>query len=317
MDVIEAIHTRRSIRSYLHQPVGRELIEQMIWDAAQAPPPFSGQATLGLSMLFFRAVERISAYGDEALHDARDNHPDEPGWEWTDRPEFEVFWCASALIIISGRVEDCCRAGQNLMLSAHAKRSRHLLGGFANVVAENRTRQGKTKDFARVGARLGTVSRLSGSDFRGPATQAAPDHLARMSTAMAIGLVSRDRRSAMGAPVAGPSWDNAPPDRCCRKPSAENHHLFAPAAVNHCQGALRHRTCRWSAYDLRGAVGRVQVAGGHGAAAMFTIVTTNANLIMAELHDRMSAILEPQDLPTWLGEVGRPSVRKVWPAANS
>ena len=49
----------------------------------------------------------------------------------------------------------------------------------------------------------------------------------------------------------------------------------------------------------------------------FTIVTTNANLIMAELHDRMSAILEPQDLPTWLGEVGRPSVRKVWPAANS
>ena len=48
----------------------------------------------------------------------------------------------------------------------------------------------------------------------------------------------------------------------------------------------------------------------------FTIVTTNANLIMAELHDRMSAILEPQDLPTWLGEVGRPSVRKVWPVSK-
>ena len=43
MDVIEAIHTRRSIRSYLHQPVERELIEQVIWDAAQAPPPFSGR----------------------------------------------------------------------------------------------------------------------------------------------------------------------------------------------------------------------------------------------------------------------------------
>ena len=119
MDVIEAIHTRRSIRSYLHQPVERELIEQVIWDAAQAPPPFSGQLPWTFNVV--QGVERISAYGDEALQYARDNHPDEPGWEWTDRPEFEVFWGASALIIISGRVEDCCRAGQNLMLSAHAR----------------------------------------------------------------------------------------------------------------------------------------------------------------------------------------------------
>jgi nitroreductase len=37
MDVIEAIHTRRSMRSYLHQRVERELIEQVIWDTAQAP----------------------------------------------------------------------------------------------------------------------------------------------------------------------------------------------------------------------------------------------------------------------------------------
>jgi nitroreductase len=119
MDVVEAIHTRRSIRSYSTQPVERELIEQVIWDAAQAPPPFSGQLPWTFNVV--QGVERISAYGDEALQYARDNHPDEPGWEWTDRPEFEVFWGAPALIIISGRVEDCCRAGQNLMLSAHAR----------------------------------------------------------------------------------------------------------------------------------------------------------------------------------------------------
>ena len=119
MDVIEAIHTRRSIRAYSPRLVEREAIEDIIWDAAQAPPPFSGQLPWTFNVV--QGVDRISAYGDEALQYARDNHPDEPGWEWTERPEFEVFWGASALIIISGRVEDCCRAGQNLMLSAHAR----------------------------------------------------------------------------------------------------------------------------------------------------------------------------------------------------
>jgi putative SOS response-associated peptidase YedK len=35
----------------------------------------------------------------------------------------------------------------------------------------------------------------------------------------------------------------------------------------------------------------------------FTIITTNANAIVGELHDRMPVILEPRDWPTWLGEV--------------
>ena len=42
MDVIEAIHTRRSIRSYSPRLVERELIEDIIWDAAQAPPRSAG-----------------------------------------------------------------------------------------------------------------------------------------------------------------------------------------------------------------------------------------------------------------------------------
>jgi nitroreductase len=96
-----------------------ELLEAVIWDAAQAPPPFRGELPWTFNVV--QGVERISAFGDEALQYARDNHPDEPGWEWTNRPGFQVFWGAPALVIISGRVEDCCRAGQNLMLSAHAR----------------------------------------------------------------------------------------------------------------------------------------------------------------------------------------------------
>jgi nitroreductase len=119
MDVIDAIHTRRSVRSYSSRRVEHDIIKEIIWDAAQAPPPFSGQMPWTFNVV--EGVERISTFGDEALQYARDNHPDEPGWEWTDRPGFLVFWGAPALVIISGRVEDCCRAGQNLMLSAHAR----------------------------------------------------------------------------------------------------------------------------------------------------------------------------------------------------
>ena len=39
MDVLEAIHTRRSIRAYLPRPVDPALVEQIINDAAQAPRP--------------------------------------------------------------------------------------------------------------------------------------------------------------------------------------------------------------------------------------------------------------------------------------
>ena len=37
------------------------------------------------------------------------------------KPGFQIFWDAPVLIVISGELEDCCRAGQNLMLSAHAR----------------------------------------------------------------------------------------------------------------------------------------------------------------------------------------------------
>jgi nitroreductase len=43
MEVIDAIHSRRSICSYQPNPVDHDLIESVIWDAAQAPPPFNGE----------------------------------------------------------------------------------------------------------------------------------------------------------------------------------------------------------------------------------------------------------------------------------
>ena len=119
MDVIKAIHGRRSVRSYDPRPVDRDLIEGVILDAAQAPPPFRGQTPWAFNIV--QGVERIAAYGARAMDYTRNHRPDGPGWDWLERPGFKIFWDAPVLIIISGPVGDCSRAGQNLMLSAHAR----------------------------------------------------------------------------------------------------------------------------------------------------------------------------------------------------
>jgi nitroreductase len=119
MDTIEAIRTRRSIRSFRSDPVEHGLIAEIIADAAQAPPPFAGQVPWSFSVL--EGAERIAALGERALVYARENRPDGPGYDWTRREGFKAFWNAPVVIVIAGPVQDCCRAGQNLMLSAHAR----------------------------------------------------------------------------------------------------------------------------------------------------------------------------------------------------
>src|SRR5262245_14745690 len=85
MDVIEAIHKRRSVRSYEPKPVERDLIEALMLDAAQAPPPRRGQSPPWVFNVV-EGVRRIEAYGARAMDHARNHHPDEPGWDWLDRP---------------------------------------------------------------------------------------------------------------------------------------------------------------------------------------------------------------------------------------
>jgi nitroreductase len=119
MDTIEAIHGRRSIRSYEDRDVERAVIEAVIDDAAQAPPPFSGLVPWTFNIIEGR--ERIAAYGARAMQYAKDNRTGDPIWNWVDMPGFKVFWDAPVVIIISGPSADCVRAGQTLMLSAHAR----------------------------------------------------------------------------------------------------------------------------------------------------------------------------------------------------
>jgi nitroreductase len=125
MDVIEAIHGRRSIRAYRSEPVARALIEEIVWAAVQAPtPPVSGEMPWAVCVI--EGMDRLAAYGDRAKQYAREHQQDRRCWTWPDRPDFKVFWNAPVAVLICGRNDnseapfDCCRAGQNLLLAAHA-----------------------------------------------------------------------------------------------------------------------------------------------------------------------------------------------------
>jgi nitroreductase len=124
MDTITAIHTRRSIRDYEKRPVAREIIAEILWDAAQAPTtPVSGPFLFHV----IEGVARIADMGEHAKQYARDHRPDAAGYSWAVRADFKVFLDAPAVIVISGHadnaesIQDCNRAGQNLVLSAHAR----------------------------------------------------------------------------------------------------------------------------------------------------------------------------------------------------
>jgi nitroreductase len=124
MDTITAIHTRRSIRDYEKRAVEREIIADILWDAAQAPTtPVSGPFLFNV----IEGVARIADFGERALQYARAHRPDTVGYSWADRSDFKVFLDAPVVIVISGHadnsqsIQDCNRAGQNLMLSAHTR----------------------------------------------------------------------------------------------------------------------------------------------------------------------------------------------------
>lgn len=126
MDVFEAIHSRRSIRKYRPDPVDRAALQSLLFAAVQAPtPPVSGATPWALCVIEGR--DRLAGYGARAKQFARDQAPEAGPSTWAERPDFEVFWGAPAVVLFcarSGNPEtpfDCCRAAQNFMLAAHAR----------------------------------------------------------------------------------------------------------------------------------------------------------------------------------------------------
>lgn len=127
MHTVDAIHTRRSVRAYQPRPVDRHLIEEILWDAAQAPTP-SVSGAEPFTFVVIEGADKVALCGARALAFARASRPQGPGYAWLDQEDFSVFFDAPVVILICAVPDelgqaafDCTRAGQNLMLSAQAR----------------------------------------------------------------------------------------------------------------------------------------------------------------------------------------------------
>lgn len=127
MDTLDAIYQRRSVRAYRAKHVDRDVVDKLLDAAVQAPSAMNAQpwafAVIQdrelLDDLSTRAkAHLLGTYDQDArLSRYRDVLSD---------PEFDIFYGAGLLIIVCAGTEglvpaeDCCLAGENLMLAAVA-----------------------------------------------------------------------------------------------------------------------------------------------------------------------------------------------------
>lgn len=141
MDIKEAIYTRRSIRAYKDQPVGKELIEQVIDAAIHAPSAMNGQPWGFAVIQDKQALQSLSDKTKAFLVAHVDKFPFLAGYlETLQSPDYHVLYNAPALVIILAKPNtmpiaqvDCTLAAQNLMLMARSLGLGSCWIGFAGM----------------------------------------------------------------------------------------------------------------------------------------------------------------------------------------
>ncbi|MGZ5876634.1 MAG: nitroreductase [Bradyrhizobium sp.] len=126
MDLKEAIYSRRAVREFTPKPVDEEVLRQLVDAAIQAPSAVNQQPWLFTVVQDKALLARISreakAHMLRTPTAALASHRFQSILE---DPEFDIFYHAPALIVISAAagpwiVEDCALAAENLMLAACA-----------------------------------------------------------------------------------------------------------------------------------------------------------------------------------------------------
>jgi nitroreductase len=127
MDAVEAIYQRRSVRRYTDQPVEKETIRHLLDAAIRAPSAMNAQPW---SFAIIQDPVVLRSLSDRAKRNLLEEHGDDPRMdryrEILGDPDFDIFYGAPVLIVVcAGQTgffptEDCCLAGENLMLAAVA-----------------------------------------------------------------------------------------------------------------------------------------------------------------------------------------------------
>jgi nitroreductase len=126
MDVMEAIYGRRATRDFTTAPVAAEILKKLVDAAIQAPSAFNAQPWHFTIIRNPALLDRISAAAKPYMLRTLDPKSAPSGIrEHLSNPDFQVFYHAPAMILISGKegewtAEDVGLAAENLMLAARA-----------------------------------------------------------------------------------------------------------------------------------------------------------------------------------------------------
>ena len=139
MQLEEAIFNRRSVREYTAEAIDDATIKRLIAAAVQAPNAVNEQPWTFTVVRDRRVLEQLSRAAK--LHMLATTPPQEIEVfrSELEDPQFEIFYHAPALIVISGRsagpwiTEDCALAAENLMLAAYAEQLGTCWIGFAQA----------------------------------------------------------------------------------------------------------------------------------------------------------------------------------------
>ena len=153
MDIIDAVYHRRAVRDFADVPVDRDAIRFVIDAAIHAPNAMNRQpwsfTVVSNRTVLDRCSNGAKAHslallsGNPHLARFRENLAS---------PEFNIFYNAPALIVISATAadqmaqQDCCLAAENLMLAAYERGLGTCWIGFA----ESWLNQSEGKDMLKI-----------------------------------------------------------------------------------------------------------------------------------------------------------------------
>ena len=137
MDLVEAIHGRRSTRAFTSQSVSGAVLQKLIDAAIHAPSAVNLQPWHFTVVRNAGLMDRISASSkNHMLAGIREGKNPEAFEQHLKDPNFHIFYHAPVLVVISARTvqwgtEDVALAAENLMLAAHGEGLGTCWIGFA------------------------------------------------------------------------------------------------------------------------------------------------------------------------------------------
>ena len=137
MDVMDAMHRRRSVREYGTDRVDEAVLRQIIDAAIWAPSAINQQPWFFTVVQEQATLDRVSNQAKAHLLSTPAGSVPTHLRDMLSNPDFQIFYHAPALILISARtdgpwmIEDCALAAENLMLAACAAGLGSCWIGFA------------------------------------------------------------------------------------------------------------------------------------------------------------------------------------------